>query len=91
LTLSNDLRIRKVNRRKIIYAIHVMQPAHTHTRSKARWKLALLLPYLALCFPALYARTNPTLFGFPFFYWYQLAWVLIASGLMFVVYKKLKI
>jgi hypothetical protein len=55
----------------------------------SRWALLLILPYLGLCFPQLYARTTPTLGGFPFFYWYQFAWVILASAIMGVVYKKL--
>jgi hypothetical protein len=27
-----------------------------------------------------YAKEGPQLWGFPFFYWYQLMWVFIASG-----------
>ncbi len=42
-------------------------------------RLLLLLPFLGLLFPQAYARAEPTLFGFPFFYWYQLAWVVGAS------------
>jgi hypothetical protein len=54
------------------------------------WLLPLLLPYLALCFPQIYARSTPALFGFPFFYWYQLAWVILASSIMGIVYLKIK-
>jgi len=57
----------------------------THSR---RWLLLLILPYLGLCFPALYARSTPALWGFPFFYWYQFAWVVLASILMGVVYSR---
>ena len=42
----------------------------------------LLLPFLALVDPALYARTNPALFGIPFFFWYQLAWAILVAGLL---------
>jgi hypothetical protein len=28
-----------------------------------------------------YDRVEPRLFGFPFFYWYQLLWVFLAAGL----------
>lgn len=28
-----------------------------------------------------YDQANPRLFGFPFFYWYQLLWVFLAAGL----------
>jgi len=36
----------------------------------------LLIPCLALLWVPSYTRVTPRLFGFPFFYWYQLAWVL---------------
>jgi hypothetical protein len=59
-------------------------------RRTSRWVLLLVLPYLGLCFPQVYARNTPTLWGFPFFYWYQFAWVIAASALMGIVYWKLK-
>jgi uncharacterized membrane protein YhdT len=59
-------------------------------RKRRRWTLLLALPYLALCFPSLYARATPALWGFPFFYWYQFAWVILASALLGFVYFKLK-
>jgi Protein of unknown function (DUF3311) len=54
------------------------------------WLLLLLLPYVGLCFPQIYARSAPQMLGFPFFYWYQLAWVVLASSIMGVVYSKIK-
>jgi hypothetical protein len=56
---------------------------------RSRWVLLLVLPYLGLCFPRLYARSTPALWGFPFFYWYQFAWVIAASALLAIVYLKL--
>ncbi|QHS51569.1 DUF3311 domain-containing protein [Edaphobacter sp. 12200R-103] len=50
----------------------------------------LAAPYLALCFPQLYAKATPTLLGFPFFYWYQFAWVVLTSVLLGLVYRALK-
>lgn len=47
----------------------------------------LLLPYAALCFPVLYARATPELFGFPFFYWYQFVWVVLTSALLWFYYR----
>lgn len=41
--------------------------------------ILLGLPLLALLWVPLYARKDPELWGFPFFYWYQMAWV-IACG-----------
>jgi hypothetical protein len=57
---------------------------------RSRWVFLLLLPYLGLCFPIVYARSTPALWGFPFFYWYQLVWVVLASALLAIVYRKLK-
>ena len=52
--------------------------------------VALATPYLALCFPQLYARATPALFGFPFFYWYQFAWVVLTSILLGFVYRAIR-
>jgi Protein of unknown function (DUF3311) len=60
------------------------------SRSRTAWKLLLLLPFFGLCFPQIYAKATPALFGFPFFYWYQFAWVILASAIMALVYRKLK-
>jgi len=60
------------------------------TRRNRGWVLLLILPYLGLCFPQVYARSTPTLWGFPFFYWYQFAWVIAASALLGLVYRKFK-
>jgi hypothetical protein len=50
--------------------------------------LLLLLPFLGLLDVSLYNVTEPTLFGFPFFYWYQLLWVPITVLLIWVVYRR---
>ena len=60
------------------------------SQNRTAWKLLLLVPFAGLCFPQVYARAEPTFFGFPFFYWYQFAWVLLASAIMGLVYRKLR-
>ncbi len=50
------------------------------------WYTLLLLPYLVLLWPAFYVRADPTLFGVPFFYWYQFAWVPASALITGVVY-----
>ena len=62
----------------------------TAKKRRTRWTVLLILPYLGLCFPQLYARSNPALWGFPFFYWYQFAWVILAAMLMGIVYRKMQ-
>ncbi len=49
--------------------------------------LLLLLPFIGLLWVPFYNMTEPTLFGFPFFYWYQLAWVPITALLTFIVWR----
>lgn len=67
-----------------------MEPtASRRPRFRARWIL-LLLPYVALCFPQLYARATPAVFGFPFFYWYQLLCVIVTSGLLYLYYRSVR-
>ena len=51
------------------------------------WVL-LLLPFVGLLWVPFYNFMEPALFGFPFFYWYQLAWVPVTALLTFTVYKK---
>ena len=46
----------------------------------------LLLPFIGLLAPV-YLTATPTLGGFPFFYWYQLAWVIVTAILTWIVYK----
>jgi len=41
--------------------------------------ILLAIPILALVIVPLYAKRSPELWGFPFFYWYQLLWVLICG------------
>ena len=56
-------------------------------RFRARW-LLLVLPYIGMCFPQFYARNTPAVFGFPFFYWYQFAWVPITSLVIWLAYRR---
>jgi hypothetical protein len=39
----------------------------------------LAIPLVGLLAVPLYAKQDPELWGFPFFYWYQLLWVLLCT------------
>jgi hypothetical protein len=52
----------------------------------AMWIL-LLVPFIGLLWVPFYNFVEPSLFSFPFFYWYQLAWVPISSILIWLVYR----
>ncbi|MBC7387084.1 MAG: DUF3311 domain-containing protein [Cryobacterium sp.] len=50
--------------------------------------LLLLLPFLGLLSVPLYNRADPEILGFPFFYWFQFAWVPVTSLLTYFVYRR---
>ncbi len=41
--------------------------------------LILLLPYIGILWVPFYNHALPALFGIPFFYWYQIAWIILGS------------
>jgi hypothetical protein len=49
------------------------------------WNLLLLLPLLMLLTPW-FNKDRPRLFGLPFFYWYQLAFVFVGVTCVAIVY-----
>jgi hypothetical protein len=55
-------------------------------KRNAYWNWLLILPACGLLFPAIYARETPALLGFPFFYWYQFAWVFLTAAITGLVY-----
>ncbi len=58
--------------------------------SRRYWLLLLLIPFVALLWPAFYSSVEPGFAGFPFFYWYQLLWVFITAALTALVYFKVR-
>ncbi len=63
---------------------------HLVTLARVAAGVLLLAPFVALLWVASYARVRPSLFGFPFFYWYQLAWVLVSAALTYTAYRLVK-
>jgi uncharacterized protein DUF3311 len=56
------------------------------SRSSRVWYLLLLLPYVAMFLVPTYNRLSPELGGVPFFYWYQLLWIVIGAAATLIVY-----
>jgi hypothetical protein len=70
-------------------------PAQSRRRRPRRadasaWHWLLWIPILLPLMPAVYNRTDPTLFGVPFFYWAQLSFAFLASGVIAFVHRKVK-
>lgn len=64
-------------------------PDRAGPSSAGRWALiyVLLTPAVALpLWVSLYDREDPTLFGFPFYYWFQFALIVIAVALTIPAY-----
>ncbi|MGW3646557.1 DUF3311 domain-containing protein [Streptomyces sp. NPDC000878] len=49
--------------------------------------LCLFVPFVAMLWVGSYARIEPTLIGIPFFYWYQMLWVVISTALTMTAYQ----
>ena len=64
------------------------RPRHPQVRWNA-WNLLLVFPLFWLLTP-MYNRTEPRLFGVPFFYWFQLVGVLVAVGATALVHLATK-
>ena len=50
------------------------------------WSLLFLVQFVAVLWPPFYNKDEPALLGMPFFYWYQLAMVLVCAVLTAIVY-----
>ena len=60
-------------------------------RERTGWRrywprVLFLLPLIAMLWVPSYNRIEPKLADIPFFYWYQLAWILLGAGIVLVVY-----
>jgi Protein of unknown function (DUF3311) len=50
------------------------------------WYLLFAIQFIAVLWPPFYNSAEPRLWGVPFFYWYQLLWVIIGAVFTAVVY-----
>jgi membrane protein implicated in regulation of membrane protease activity len=64
-------------------------PAPTRRPSSGLWALIFVILLPAVVVPLwvpLYDKTDPTLWGFPFFFWFQFALILASAVLVAVAY-----
>ncbi len=50
------------------------------------WYLLFLIQFVAALWVPFYNTAEPTWAGIPFFYWYQMLWVIIGAVLTAIVY-----
>ena len=61
-------------------------PVPTVNGARVGAGLCLVIPFVAMLWVGSYDSVEPTLIGIPFFYWYQMLWVPLATLLTSVAY-----
>jgi hypothetical protein len=85
--LLDETTIRSLDSSFKIAAGIMMRRGRSSSLGETRMWVLLLVPFVGLLWVPFYNFQEPALFGFPFFYWYQLAWVPITSFLIWLVYR----
>lgn len=52
--------------------------------------VCVIVPIVAVLWVPWFNRMTPEVLGFPFFYWYQLLWVVLTAVLMIVAYHAIR-
>jgi hypothetical protein len=52
--------------------------------------ILIVAPFVALLWVSSFNKTAPTLGGWPFFYWYQMIWVLFSAALTATAYALIR-
>ena len=68
-----------------------MSGAQKNSRQKGShkgswWYLLFVVQFAVILWPPLYNKAEPAVLGVPFFYWFQLAWVIVSAVITAVVY-----
>ena len=60
---------------------------HLPARPVVWARLLLLIPFIAVLWVPFYNSADPMLYGVPFFYWYQLLWIILGAVIIGIVYR----
>lgn len=75
----------------ILRAMVDQTPAQPPGRSdRSPWNWLLVIPIVVPLIPIFFNSLTPTLFGFPRFYWLQLAYILVGVAVTTLVYQLTK-
>jgi Protein of unknown function (DUF3311) len=50
------------------------------------WYLLFVIQFVAVLWPPFFNKADPSFIGVPFFYWYQLLWIILGAILTAIVY-----
>ena len=68
-----------------------MNESAQRREGRSRWHYLLLIPIVVPLWLPLYDRMEPRLFGFPFFYWAQMAFIglaMVITGAVHLLTKR---
>ena len=60
---------------------------HAPARPMVWARLLLIIPFIAVLWVPFYNSAEPILYGVPFFYWYQLLWIILSAVIIGIVYR----
>jgi hypothetical protein len=63
-----------------------MNDAHRRRGGWSWWYLLFGIEFVAVLWPPFYNKADPAWIGIPFFYWYQMLWVVISAVITAFVY-----
>lgn len=66
------------------------RPAGARYRLGLPGLIYLAIPCLAVLLLPLYNRSDPQLFGIPFFYWWQILWVPLSGFFLYLAYRRVE-
>jgi hypothetical protein len=65
---------------------HAMMDAQKKRGGWSWWYLLFVIQFAVALWPPFYNKIEPTLLGIPFFYWFQLLWVIVSAIFTAIVY-----
>jgi hypothetical protein len=74
---------------QVQYATRTMEPQRKRPTPAARIVVAVLFGIVAVgaLWVPIYNRIEPTLFGIPFFYWFQTVWIFAGAAATGLAYR----
>jgi Protein of unknown function (DUF3311) len=66
--------------------VQAMMDAQKKRGGWSWWYLLFVIQFAVALWPPLYNKIEPTLMGIPFFYWFQLLWVIVSAVFTAIVY-----
>jgi hypothetical protein len=67
-----------------------MNGAQRKRAGSSWWYLLFVVQFVVILWPPLYNKAEPYWMGIPFFYWFQLLWVIVSAVFTAVVYLATK-